>query len=303
VSSVAQNSPIIWLRHLVRKVFLEDWGLKLVALLIAIALWVGVTGLSSPTVKRFTVPLSASAANNVEVTNQLVSDVDIVLTGDKRDLDRLNRSDLTAVLDLTDVPPGDRVVTLSPTNVSVNLPQGIKLTEVQPGRIAVDLEAVEEKDVDVDPNIVGKPADGFEVYSSAAVPARIRVRAPSSVVNSMDSISTDPVDVSAKKDGFTLHQVAVRAANPKVAVYSTVVDVFVHIGEKRIERSFTLPAPGLAGKTVSFTIFGPKSALGKAKPEDFKVEIAPNDSGEEVPQITLPGALADLSEVRKVKLS
>ena len=245
MSSVAQNSVGVWVRHLLRKVFLEDWGLKLIALLIATALWVGVTGLSSPTVKRFTVPLVPSTANNIEVTNQLVQDVDIVLTGDKRDLDRLNRGDLTAVLDLTDIPPGDRVVSLTPSNVYVNLPQGIKLTDVQPGRIAVDLEAVEEKDVDVEPDITGKPADGYEVYSSTSVPARIRVRAASSIVRAMNSISTDPVDVSGKRDGFTLRQVAVRASSPKVAVNSTVVDVFVRIGEKRIERSFTLPAPGL----------------------------------------------------------
>ena len=100
---------------LLRKIFLEDWGLKLLALLIAIALWVGVTGLSTPTTKRFTVPLTPSVANNTEVTNQLISDVDIVLTGDKRELEHMNRSDLTAVLDLTDVPQGDRIVLLSPT--------------------------------------------------------------------------------------------------------------------------------------------------------------------------------------------
>jgi YbbR domain-containing protein len=302
VASAAQNPPALWVRHLARKVFLEDWGLKLVALLIAVALWVGVTGLSTPTVRRFTVALRPSAANNVEVTNQIVQDVDVVLIGDKRDLEKLNPGDLTAVLDLTDVAPGDRVVTLSPANVYVNLPQGIKLTEVQPGRIAVDLEAVEEKDVDVDPNIAGTPAEGFEVYSAAAIPGRIRVRAPSSVVKGMDAISTDPVDVMGKKDGFILHQVAVRASSPKVAVYNTVVDVFVRIGEKRMERSFTLPAPGIAGKTVTFTVFGPKTALTKAKAEDFKVEIVLNDAGEEVPQITIPGGLVDQSEVRKVKI-
>lgn len=293
----------VWTRHLLRKIFLEDWGLKLIALVIAIALWVAVTGLSTPTVRRFTVALRPSASNNIEVTNQLVQDVDIVVNGDKRELDRLNPADLTAILDLTDVPPGDRVISLSPSNVYVNLPQGMKLTDVQPGRIAVDLEAVEEKEVDVDPNITGKPADGMEVYSSTPVPQRIRIRAPSTVLRATSSLSTDPIDVSGWKDGFTAHQIAVRAASPKVAVYSTVVDVIVRIGEKRIERTFTVPAAGLPGKTVSFTIFGPRTALMKAKAEDFRVEVVLNDSGEEVPQITVPAALAEMSETRKVKLS
>jgi len=293
----------LWTKQLARKVFLEDWGLKLLALVIAVALWVGVTGLSTPTVKRFTVPLQASAANNAQVTNQLIQDVDIVVSGDKRELDHLNRGDLLAVLDLTDVPPGDRVVSLSPNNVYVNLPQGMKLTEVQPGRIAVDLELVDEKDVDVDPAIAGKPADGFEVYSATAIPQRVRVRAPASVVKTMDSLTTDPIDVTAKKDGFTAKQIAVRSTIAQVAVYSTVVDVFVRIGEKRIERNFTLPAPGLPGKTVSFTVYGPKTALTKAKPDEFKVDVVLNDAGEEVPQVTLPPELVDASQVRTPKLN
>ena len=288
---------------LLRKIFLEDWGLKLLALLIAIALWVGVTGLSTPTTKRFTVPLTPSVANNTEVTNQLISDVDIVLTGDKRELEHMNRSDLTAVLDLTDVPQGDRIVLLSPDNVFVNLPQGIKLTEVQPSRIAVNLEAVEEKDVAVEPQTVGQPAEGYEIYYATTVPARIRVRAPASVIRAMDSVSTDPVDITGQKDGFTARQIAVKTPMARVAVYNTVVDVVVRIGEKRIERSFTVPAPGLPGKTVSFTVYGPKTPLAKAKADEFKVEIVLNDAGEEVPQITLPGELTDHAEVRKTRIS
>jgi len=288
---------------LLRKIFLEDWGLKLLALLIAIGLWVAVSGLSTPTIKRFTVPLVPSVPNNTEVTNQLISDVDIVVTGDKRELERMNRSDLTAVLDLTDVPQGDRVVLLSPENVFVNLPQGMKLTEVQPNRIAVTLEAVEEKDVVVEPQTVGQPAEGYEVYYSTTVPARIRVRAPASVIKGMNSLSTDPVDITGQRDGFTARQIAVKTPLARVAVYNTVVDVVVRIGEKRVERSFTLPAPGLPGKTVSFTVYGPKTAIGKAKADEFKVEIVLNDAGEEVPQVTLPPDLADQSEVRKTKIS
>jgi YbbR domain-containing protein len=301
VTTAASTS--IWSTGILRKIFLEDWGLKLLALLIAFALWLGVTGLSTPTVKRFTVPLVPSVANNALVTNQLIQDVDIVLSGDKRELERLNRNDLTATLDLTDVAPGDKVVSLSPGNVFVNLPQGIKLTEVQPGRIAVNLEAVEEKDVAVEPQFNGSPAEGYEVYSATSLPPRIRVRAPSSVVATMSALSTDPIDLSGKKEGFTVRQLAVRTSTPNVAVYSTVVDVIVRMGEKRVERTFTLPAPGLPGKTVTFGVFGPKTPMAKLKAEDLKVEMVLNDAGEEVPQITLPADLADSSEVRRARLN
>ena len=43
---------LLFLKHVARKVFLEDWTTKLVALAITLALWVGVTGLSTPTTRR-----------------------------------------------------------------------------------------------------------------------------------------------------------------------------------------------------------------------------------------------------------
>ena len=38
--------------------------MKLIALVITLGLWLGVTGLSTPTTKRFTVPLIPSISNN-----------------------------------------------------------------------------------------------------------------------------------------------------------------------------------------------------------------------------------------------
>jgi hypothetical protein len=40
--------------RLLRKLFLEDWGLKLLALAITIALWLGVTGQNKPVTLRVT---------------------------------------------------------------------------------------------------------------------------------------------------------------------------------------------------------------------------------------------------------
>ena len=49
----------LFVKHIARKIFLEDWPMKVVALVITLALWLGVTGLSTPTTQRLTgVPLS-----------------------------------------------------------------------------------------------------------------------------------------------------------------------------------------------------------------------------------------------------
>ena len=285
----------LFFKHIVRKVFLEDWALKLLALVITFALWFGVTGLSTPTTKRITVPLNFNISNNAEITSSPIQEVDIVISGDKRKIDQINKADLIASLDLTDVAPGDRVVSLTPENVYVQLPQGIKLTEVAPSRIAVNLEAVEEKDIEVKTITNGSVANGFEIYSTTVVPAKIRVRGPASVVKMLEYVQTDKVELADKKDDFTAKQVAVTSSNPKVSVLNTVVDVFVRIGEVRIERKFAIPVSG--GKTATFVLYGPKTLLTKARSDAFKIEMTGD-----TPQLILPSDLQGPVEIRKLAI-
>ncbi|CAN5541384.1 hypothetical protein BH10ACI3_BH10ACI3_07950 [soil metagenome] len=284
----------LFFKHIIRKIFLEDWALKLIALVITFGLWFGVTGLSTPTTKRLTVPLVPSISNNTQITNTLIQDVDIVISGDKRRIEQVKPGDLEALLDLTDVPPGDRVISLSPENVSVALPQGIKLVEIPAYRIPVNLEAVEEKEVEVKIISDGMPAPGYEVYNSSSLPPKIRVRGPASFIKTLEYVQTEKIDLTGKKGEFTAKQVAVAADNPKAAVLNTVVDVYFRIGEKRVARSFTIAVAGSPGKTASFTLYGPKTLLSKAKADSFKVE----DGAE--PQLILPADLVDLVEIRKL---
>ncbi|MEQ1921748.1 MAG: CdaR family protein [Pyrinomonadaceae bacterium] len=292
----------LFAKHLVRKVFLEDWGLKLTALVVTLALWLGVTGLSTPTTKRLTVPLNLNISSNAQVMNVPQQEVDIEISGDKRKIEQINRSELIASLDLTDLTPGERVVSLTPDNVYVALPQGIKLVEVAPSRIAVNLEAVEEKEIEVKTETTGQPTAGFEVYSTAVLPPKIRVRGPASIVRILEYVQTDRIDLAGKKDDFTAKQIPVTAPNPKAAVLNTFVDVVFRIGEKRIERSFTIPIAGEPGKTVTFTLFAPKTLLQKLQNADIRVEMTLNDRGELAPQVTLPVELQDVAEIRKLSV-
>ncbi|HEX2639991.1 MAG TPA: CdaR family protein [Pyrinomonadaceae bacterium] len=285
---------------MLRKIFLEDWGLKLIALVVTLALWLGVTGLSTPTTKRFTVPLSYSISNDIEITNTPIQEVDIVITGDKRKIDQINRSELSALIDISELPPGDKVLQLTPENVRVTLPQGVKLDEVQPSRIAVRLETVEEKDIEVRPQLAGQPATGYEVYDTSVTPARVRVRGPASYVKTLDFVPTGEIDVNGASQDLVAKQVPVSVPNPRAAVFSTVVDVNVRIGELRVRRLFNITTP--AGKHVSAVLFGPKSMLADLQPDQIKVELLKNETGSETPSLTLPGDLQQNVRIESVKL-
>lgn len=298
-----KDSRKLFVKHFVRKIFLEDWAMKLIALVITLGLWFGVTGLSTPTTKRLTIPLNLSISNNAEITNSPQKEVLIAISGDKRKIDQIKTGDLAATLDLTDVPTGDRLISLTPETVGVPLPQGITLNEILPNRIVVKLEAVEEKDVEVKAKIVGAPAPGFEVYSTSIVPARIRVRGPASFIRTLDFVETDRIELLGKKEGFTARQISVSVENPKAAVLNTFVDVFFRVGEKRITRSFSIPVSGSPGRTATFTIYGPRTLLANARKEAFTVELLKNENGEDTPQLILPAELQGLVEIGKLKIN
>src|SRR5688572_21676271 len=257
--------------------------MKLVALAITLALWFGVTGLSTPTTQRLTsIPLSLRFSTDIEVTNAPVEEVDLVVTGDKRKLAQINKNDLIVSVDISDVMPGDRVLSLIPENVSVSLPTGVKLEEVQPNRIAVRIEAVEEREVPVKPETpAGVPA-GYEVYSQTVIPAKVRVRGPSSFIRSLDYVSTEAIDLADRVADFTARQVPIGVPNAKASVLSeTVVDVTFRIGEKRVERVYSVPIADGSGRRANVVLFGARSLFENVAAEDLQVQMGRNDAGEE----------------------
>jgi YbbR domain-containing protein len=287
----------LWPRHILRKIFLEDWVMKLVALAITLALWLGVTGLSIPATQRLTsVPLTLRFSNNIEVTNSPIQEVDLVVTGDKRKLAQINKNDLIVSMDVSDVMPGDRVISLSQETVAVSLPTGVKLDEIQPSRIAIRIEAVEEKDIAVKAETNGDVPEGYELYSETTSPQKVRVRGPATFIRSLSSVSTERIDLSNRVADFTAKQVPVSVSNPKAAVLETVVDVAFRIGEKRIERVYSVPLDG--GKRASVVLFGGKSLFENVRTENLRVELDGNNE----PQVILPPALDGKVEIRSVKL-
>src|SRR5687767_5274590 len=89
-------------RRLLRRIFLDDWLMKLIALVITLALWFGVTGLRTPSIERLrNVSLQLRISNDMEIINSPIQEVDLVVTGDKRKIEQIRREDLVVQLDLT----------------------------------------------------------------------------------------------------------------------------------------------------------------------------------------------------------
>ena len=292
-------------KQILRKVFLEDWVLKVAALLIAFALWFGVTGLSRPTTQRLTsIPLSVRYPNTIEVTNSPITEVNFVVSGDSRRLAQINENDLVASIDLSDVPPGDRVIPLTPETIGVSLPTGVKLDEVQPRSMAVRIEAVEEKDVPVEPETSGQVPEGYEVYEKLPTPAVVRVRGPSGFIRSLQAVPTEAIDLTDRITDFTSRQLPVSLSNPKASVVSesSLVDVTFRIGEKRIERVFMVPLEDGSGRRARVVLFAGRSVMEDIDATDIEIETYKNTSGRDAARATLAPQLDGKIAIRSVEL-
>ena len=298
------RAPKLFFKHIIRKVFFEDWLIKLVALGVTFALWLGVTGLSTPTTTRLTgIPLSLRFSSDVVVTNSPVDEIDVVISGDNRKIAQINKNDLVASVDLTSIQPGDRLIQLTPENVLLDLPLGVRLDEVTPGRMIVRIEAVDVKEVPVKVETTGKLPEGLELYSQTVVPARVRIRGPQSYTKDLAQVLTEKIDLTDRREDFIARQTPLSVDNSNAALLDSVVDVLFRIGEKRIERTFSVPVADGSGKKVAVVLYGGRTLLTDLKPNDISVEIVKNAAGIDTAQVTLPAALQDVVEIRKARIA
>jgi YbbR domain-containing protein len=289
-----------FIKQILKKIFLEDWLTKLLALAITLALWVGVTGLSEVGSDRYKVPLVLRLADNAEATNQPIDQVEIRISGDKRRLEQIRESDLRVFVDLTSVPVGNQTLTLAPDTVSIpDLPNGIRLEDINPKKIVVRLEAIEEKEVAVRVETQGTVPQGMEVYAEAVAPAKIRVRGPASFLRTLTGVSTDKVDLADKNADFIARQVRIAPlSNENATPLDSFVDVNFRIGETRVERTFTIPIAD-SKRRAQITLFGGRSLFDGVSAKDFSAMLS---DGSEEPSVDLPEKLDGRVEIRRVRV-
>lgn len=265
---------------LARKIFLEDWSLKLLSLAIALVLWLVVTGQNEPVTAHVNVQLNFIRPQSLEISNDPPRTVDVMLTGSRNKLDDLTALDLVATVDLSDQEPGERVLRLA-GKAQIALPQGVKVDGFQPSVVPIRLEPIIERQVSIEPKLEGKPAEGYEVYAVRPSKAFVIVRGPESRVKALQKVITESIWLSGHKQTFTAQNLSIDVPDTKVDLLDPIVTVQVEIGERPVEKTFSGVPSGLAGTSnvigppMTVTVSGPPSILDTLKSSDLKVEIGP----------------------------
>jgi YbbR domain-containing protein len=294
-----------WARRWLRVVFVEDWGLKLLALAIALGLWYGVTGQRKPTTVRVPhVPLNFRLPADTEISNEPRTDVEITLTGSKRALDAFNVRDLVANVDVSDLRPGEHTVPLTPERVTMGLPDGVRFGDIQPAGLTLKLEPRVEREVEVDVRHSGEPAEGYELQRVTAAPDRIKVRGPASHVAALQRAATEVVPLDGRRETFTLAQAAIQIPDRKVDPLDAAVAVTFEIGEQRAEKTFgnvaviTSDGALVRPEAATVTVYGPRSAVDQLGADKMRLVLDVAEDGSYRPRLELPADLQGRVELR-----
>lgn len=223
-----------WAERLLRKLFLEDWHLKLLALAITVVLWLAITGQNQPVTLRLSgVQLNFLTPDGLQISNEPASHVEVFLRGSPDKLDRIGPRDLVATVDLSDQKPGERNVRLSLDRVKMDLREEVQIQGFYPATVPIRLELVAEVSLDVEVKFEGKLPEGYEVVSVTVNPARVRLRGPANRINALHKAMTETVWLDGKKESFNLSGVEINIPDPKVEILDPVVNIRVEIAQKK----------------------------------------------------------------------
>ena len=173
--------------------FTKNLWLKLASLILATALWLFVI-LSGRTEVTMDVPVVYSGLQQYLDLIDSPKKVSVSIEGQGSLLKNIRRSEIKAVIDLSETKSGRSFFTLTKENFE--LPKTLLLTNIDPETISVTIESELKKRIPVKPVIVGRPEKGFTIFEIKVVPENIVVEGPKSLVRKIYTVKTEPIDIN-----------------------------------------------------------------------------------------------------------
>jgi YbbR domain-containing protein len=255
------------------------------------------------------VQLNFRLPNDVEISNKPPDKIDVVLTGTKDSLDRLNSRNLIAFVDVSGYQVGRHTVRLMRDTVSMDLPEGVHVNSVDPNIVALQLEQRETRELPVEIQFDGRLPEGYELRRSSTTPNKVSVRGPASSVRSLTTASTERVSLTGLTTTTTIPQVSVELNNDKVVVSDPIISVTLEVGEKRVEKSFSnvfvRESTGAATRpsVAAVILLGPQSLLDKLNSQDLQLVLDMASDGSITQRIVLPAGMENQVELRSTNPS
>ena len=186
-----------------RRIFLENWPIKLASLLLAVSLWFYVTS-KGKTEMSLTVPLELrNIPQGMAVVGDVPGAVEARFQGQERALrDIAAGKKVVGAIDLSLGKEGENIIRISPDDI--RKPSGVIVTHLSPYEITVKLDRIVRKTIRLKPVLSGTPAGGYRLVSVSVSPPKITIEGPQGSIGALTVLQTMPIDITGMKEPVTL---------------------------------------------------------------------------------------------------
>lgn len=291
-------------KNLLKEVLRNNLGVKLMALAMAIALWLFATGKYTGELSC-TLPVEVSLPQGYTLLGQSATVVNVRMKGPKSSIDYVSeligerkifaRCEVYVKGRETEDVIEETVVL---DKKSFNLPAEVKLDMVTPKKIELTLVRREKKTLAVELQKRGEPMAGYTVASEFFFPAEVQVVGPANILKDATVIKTLPIDITSLTPEqnrtfpwqVPLEQRVVLNKNGKTITAPVecdgVVNVWFDIVEELENREFEkveiklLQPPDfpykvkLEQKFITLKVKGPKLVLDKLTAPEVYVDVS-----------------------------
>jgi YbbR domain-containing protein len=180
---------------LLRRLFLHNFGLKVLSVALATGLWWLITPEQKPAEVALRVPIEfLHVPENLEISSEAVPEAQVRVRGPEVNVRQVRSTDVRVTVDLKDVKPGERTFDLS--SQQVQAPRELEILQVLPGQVHLAFDTRVTREVAIRPRVLGSFAAGKQIAQVIAEPATVSITGPRGRVEKVEYATTDAVDAS-----------------------------------------------------------------------------------------------------------
>jgi YbbR domain-containing protein len=178
----------------------RTWGLRLLALGIAIGIWFNASLQDRLVYSERLVEagVSYNRPRGVVILHPVQS-VNVRLRGSKKAIRQLNPVLVNVTVELSQSQEGTALVRLRPENVTA--PDGLEVASIEPDTIRVELDREVLQRLPVVAKLTGEPARGVTVEEPEVLPNQVQVTGPASLIARIDHLSV-PISLDGRSSTF-----------------------------------------------------------------------------------------------------
>ena len=201
------------------RILTENLWWKVLSIALAAALWFALVGEAEVGAEMAVALRFTNLGSDLLISSDIPEKVYVKVKGPPSRLNEQALSRAAILLDLRSVrAPGERTFPLTAENV--RLPAGVKLMRAVPSQVRLQFERYLRRDVPVELRFAGPPPRGYRIVRQRISPDKVSLGGPQSRVEAINSVQTDPIDISATFSGGEF-RAPVYVPDPHVTVESS----------------------------------------------------------------------------------